>query len=86
MRALENFRMNLCEALQTLDVTQESLAEESSLSRPYINRVLAGKQEPSLTTCDKICDALGIPLAKMLDKTAVFRQFLKNLERPVASA
>jgi len=85
VRALENFRENLREALEYLDVTQESLAEHSDLSRPYINRILAGKQEPSLPTCDQICDAIKIPLAKMLDENAVFRRFLKKMERPVAA-
>lgn len=84
VKAAKHFRENLREALKVLDVTQDELAIKAEFSRPYINRVLAGRQDPSLPTCDSIADALGIPLAEMLAESAVFRRFLKKFKMPVA--
>lgn len=84
MQALEHFRANVRDALKAFDFTQDDLAVQAQLSRPYINRVLAGKQEPSLPTCDSIADALGIPLAKMLDEPDAFQRFLKKVKTTVA--
>lgn len=79
MKALQNFRTNVRHALDELDISQTSLAEKSGITRPYLNRILQGQHEPSLTTCEAIADAIGQSLAALLDSPKKFREILKKI-------
>jgi len=79
VKALENFRENVRTAMTELSLTQDVLADRARISRPYLNRVLAGKQEPSITVCDKISDALSVSFALLLSTPQAFRRHLKKI-------
>lgn len=85
MHALENFRLNLRAALEFIGHTQDWLAIETGLSRPYINRLLQGKHDPTLPTCEKISDVLHVSLASMLGEPRDFQKTLKKSQMPIAS-
>lgn len=50
-------------------VTQRELADRSGVTFTYVNRILLQKQTPSLEICDRIADALGVNLSKLLEKS-----------------
>jgi transcriptional regulator with XRE-family HTH domain len=81
VQAVQNFRANVRSAMASLGWSQDKLATEAELSRPFLNRVLQGRQEPSLEVCDRIADALHSDLSELLGSP---RQFLKNLPRAIA--
>jgi transcriptional regulator with XRE-family HTH domain len=81
VQAVRNFRVNAKHAMQARGWSQYVLAEKTELSRPFINRVFQGKQDPSLEICDRIADALDLPLPDLL---ASPKNFLKNLPAAIA--
>jgi transcriptional regulator with XRE-family HTH domain len=78
MQAVENFRSNVRAALAYSGWSQDSLATETELSRPFVNRILQGKQEPSLAVCDRIADALHVPLATLLGEPKKFQKIFRK--------
>ena len=63
---MQNFRDNLKLAMRLAGLSQRGLAEKADLSYPYVNRVLTGKSDPTLSVCDKIADALGLKLSDLI--------------------
>jgi transcriptional regulator with XRE-family HTH domain len=49
-------------------LSQEALAELSSLSRNYISSIERGTASPSLATLEKLALALGTSLTKLISK------------------
>lgn len=85
MKALEYFRENVKLAIEELGMHQYQLADEASISRPYLNRLLREKQEPSISVCDRIADALGFSFASLLSPPQVFKkQLQKKLSASIA--
>jgi transcriptional regulator with XRE-family HTH domain len=82
VQAVQNFRHNVRLAMAARQLSQEGLAHTAKLSRPFLNRVLQGKQEPSMEVCDRIADALKTPLAELISSP---KKFLKNLPTAIAS-
>lgn len=70
--ALKNFRENLTYALSARKVSQRELARRVSTSHPYIFKILHGTVEPSLPQCEKIADAISVPLTDLLQSPEVF--------------
>lgn len=66
VKEIENFRANLRIALEAKDLTQDQLADLAGLKGPYVNRVLRGKTEPSLSQCARLARAAGFPLIALL--------------------
>lgn len=86
VKALENFRENVKLAITELGINQYELADKAEISRPYLNRLLREKQEPSISVCDRISDALGFSFAALLSPPQVFRRMLqKNLAASIAT-
>ena len=48
-------------------MSQAALAKWAGLTREYVNKLEAGKQDPSLTTMSALAKALGVPVAKLLE-------------------
>lgn len=48
-------------------MSQSILAKRAQLTRVYITRLEAGRQDPSLTTIDAIAKALGVPATALLE-------------------
>jgi transcriptional regulator with XRE-family HTH domain len=49
------------------DMSQAALAKRARLTREYVNKLEAGRQDPSLTTISALAKALGVPVAKLLE-------------------
>ncbi len=48
-------------------MSQAVLATRARLSRVYVTRLEAGKQDPSLSTINALAKALGVPVTALLD-------------------
>lgn len=70
MQATDTFRKRLREAMHLAGISQRELAERAHTAHPGINRILQGKQVPTLDLADRIADAVGVPLAELLGKNS----------------
>lgn len=52
---------------QAKDMSQAALAKGAGLTREYVNKLEAGKQDPSLTTITALAKALGVSVAALLE-------------------
>jgi transcriptional regulator with XRE-family HTH domain len=48
-------------------LTQEQLAEKSGVSRTYLARLETGRQDPTLSTLEKLAKALGVKVRRLLE-------------------
>lgn len=48
-------------------LTQEQLAEKSGVSRTYLARLETGRQDPTLSTLEKLAKALGVKVGRLLE-------------------
>jgi transcriptional regulator with XRE-family HTH domain len=48
-------------------LTQEQLAEKSGVSRTYLARLETGRQDPTLSTLEKLAKALGVKAGRLLE-------------------
>lgn len=62
MALAENVRSNLSRFLSDRGISQRELAERSGVHYVTINRILNG-QDPTLSVCEKLARALGLPSA-----------------------
>ena len=46
-------------------MSQAALAKRAGLTREYVNKIEAGKQDPSLTTISALAKALGVPVTEL---------------------
>jgi transcriptional regulator with XRE-family HTH domain len=51
----------------TKKMSQAALAKRAGLTREYVNKLEAGKQDPSLTTISALAKALGVPVTALLE-------------------
>jgi transcriptional regulator with XRE-family HTH domain len=49
------------------DMSQTELAKRARLTRVYVTRLEAGRQDPSLSTINALAKALGVPAASLLE-------------------
>jgi transcriptional regulator with XRE-family HTH domain len=47
-------------------MSQAALAEKAELSRGYLIRLEAGRQDPTLGTLERLAEALDMPLRKLI--------------------
>lgn len=66
MHASKTFRQKLRDAMERKGLTQRELAKNAATSHPGINRILQGKQTPTLELADRLADAVGVPLRDLL--------------------
>jgi len=48
-------------------LTQEQLSEKSGVSRSYLARLETGRQDPTLSTLEKLAKALGVKVGRLLE-------------------
>jgi transcriptional regulator with XRE-family HTH domain len=58
----------LRKAREAAGLTQEQLAFEASLDRTYISQLEHDKKSPTLDVLFRLCDALGVSAAKLIEK------------------
>lgn len=68
INTVEDFIRQVKAALKRRDMEVKELAEESGVSREYIHRLLAGRQNPSLEVAAKIAKPLGLSLQTVVSK------------------
>lgn len=54
----KEFQANLLRLIDEKEMTVESLARASGLTREFLSRMLSGKQVPTITSLEKICSAV----------------------------
>jgi transcriptional regulator with XRE-family HTH domain len=47
-------------------VSQEALAKRAGISRTYLARLETARQDPTLSTLEKLAKALKVPIEKLL--------------------
>lgn len=70
MQATDIFRIRLREAMEKAGLTQRDLADKAKTGYPGINRILQGKQVPTLELADRLAFAVGKPLQKLLSENS----------------
>lgn len=65
---VEDFIRKVRAALKSKGMQVKELAEESGVSREYIQRLLAGRQNPSLEIAAKIAKPLGLSVQTVATK------------------
>lgn len=48
-------------------ISQAELAKRADLTREYVNKIEAGRCDPSLSTINALAKALGVKLARLLE-------------------
>jgi transcriptional regulator with XRE-family HTH domain len=48
-------------------LTQEQLAKKSGVSRTYLARLETGRQDPTLSTLEKLAKALGVKVGRLVE-------------------
>jgi transcriptional regulator with XRE-family HTH domain len=48
-------------------LSQEALAKKARLTRVYVNKLEAGRHDPSLSTINALAKALGVSVTKLLE-------------------
>lgn len=72
MFSAENFRANLRTAMTNRGVSQRELASRVEGGYTHLNRILTGKAEATLSSADRLADAIGVPLSDLLISPAEF--------------
>jgi transcriptional regulator with XRE-family HTH domain len=49
------------------DLSQRSLAEKAGISREYLARLEVGRQDPTLSTLEKLAKALGVKPGRLIE-------------------
>lgn len=52
------------------DITDQALATQIGVSRPYITRIRRGERQPSLAIAVKISEATGLPAEALVQQAA----------------
>jgi transcriptional regulator with XRE-family HTH domain len=52
---------------QRRGMTQEELAEKAGIGRSYLARLETARQDPTLSTLEKLAKALGVKVAKLVE-------------------
>lgn len=60
MPLLANFRDNLRAAMQDRGWDQQDLSRESGVHYVTISRILSGRQDPTVTMCERLARAVGL--------------------------
>lgn len=66
MAPIEKIAMRIKALRERKGWTQEMLAEKAGMSRSHLARLETAKQDPNLSTLEKIAEALGVKAASLL--------------------
>jgi transcriptional regulator with XRE-family HTH domain len=67
MAPVERVAMRVKAWRERRGLTQEQLANRAGVSRPYLARLETARQDPKLSTLEKIAKALKVKVAALLD-------------------
>lgn len=66
MAARERLAVRIKALREQRGMTQERLAERAGISRTYLARLETDRQDPTLSTLEKLAKALKVSVAKLL--------------------
>jgi transcriptional regulator with XRE-family HTH domain len=66
MTPIETMAMRLKTLRKARGMSQEALAERAGISRTYLARLETARQDPTLSTLEKLAKALKVPIEKLL--------------------
>jgi transcriptional regulator with XRE-family HTH domain len=66
MAPVERVAMRVKEWRERRRLTQEQLAQKAEISRGYLARLETARQDPKLSTLEKIAKALRVDVSKLL--------------------
>jgi transcriptional regulator with XRE-family HTH domain len=64
--AAKRFPMRLKQLREAKGWSQARLADETGVTREYIARLETGKHDPPLSRVEKLANALGVPIGRLL--------------------
>jgi transcriptional regulator with XRE-family HTH domain len=67
MAPKERMAARLKELRERRGLTQEQLSEKSGVGRSHLARLETGKQDPTLSTLEKLAKALGVKVGSLLE-------------------
>jgi len=66
MAPIEKIAMRIKALRAKRKITQAELAERAGISHGYLARLETGRQDPTITTLEKLAKALKVPVEKLL--------------------
>jgi transcriptional regulator with XRE-family HTH domain len=66
MAPIEKIAMRIKALRGKRKITQAELAERAGISHGYLARLETGRQDPTITTLEKLAKALKVPVEKLL--------------------
>jgi transcriptional regulator with XRE-family HTH domain len=66
MAPIEKISMRIKALRAKRKITQAKLAERAGISHGYLARLETGRQDPTITTLEKLAKALKVPVEKLL--------------------
>ena len=66
MAPIEKIAMRIKALRAKKDITQAELAERAGISHGYLARLETGRQDPTITTLEKLAKALKVPIGRLL--------------------
>jgi transcriptional regulator with XRE-family HTH domain len=66
MAPIEKIAMRIKALRARRKITQAELAERAGISHGYLARLETGRQDPTITTLEKLAKALKVPVEKLL--------------------
>lgn len=66
MTPIKTMAIRLKELRKERGMSQEALAARASISRTYLARLETARQDPTLSTLEKLAKALKVPVEKLL--------------------
>ena len=67
MAPVERMARRLQKLRERRGLTQEQLAKKAGISRGYLARLETARQDPTLSTLEKLAKALGVKVAKLIE-------------------
>jgi len=62
--------MTLSEMIRRAGFTDQALADQVGVSRPYVTRIRTGKRQPSLPVAVKLAEATKLPVSVFIKEVA----------------
>jgi transcriptional regulator with XRE-family HTH domain len=67
MSPREHMAMRVKRLREQRGMTQEELAAKAGISRPYLARLETARQDPTLSTLEKLAKALRVKVGRLLE-------------------
>jgi XRE family transcriptional regulator, regulator of sulfur utilization len=67
MAPIKRTAMRIKKLREARAFSQEELAKRARISRGYLARLETARQDPTLTTLEKLAKALGVKVARLLE-------------------